>query len=76
MLNALLWLAKIEVPAGGVDSAPVTDTEAMQNLDDKKKPAGPRPAAAAPAATSTPVAAPAPRTTRYIPAVQRAQSCG
>ncbi|MSU22861.1 MAG: hypothetical protein EXS32_03455 [Opitutus sp.] len=45
MLNALVWLAKLEVPAGGVVSAPVSDVEAMQNLDEKKQPA-PRPAAA------------------------------
>lgn len=37
MLNALVWLAKLEVPAGGVKSAPVSDEEAHQNLDDKKK---------------------------------------
>ncbi len=35
MLNALVWLAKLEVPAGGVDSAPVSDEEAHQNLDVK-----------------------------------------
>ena len=45
MLNALVWLAKLEVPKGGVNSAPVSDAEAYQNLDDKK-PAG---AKAAPA---------------------------
>lgn len=39
ILNALVWLAKLEVPAGGVKSAPVSDEEAYQNLDDKKKPA-------------------------------------
>ncbi|WP_414663173.1 ThuA domain-containing protein [Horticoccus sp. 23ND18S-11] len=37
ILNALVWLAKLEVPAGGVDSAPVTDEEARQNLDEKKQ---------------------------------------
>jgi hypothetical protein len=36
MLNALVWLAKLEVPAGGVDSAPVSEVEIMQNLDDKR----------------------------------------
>lgn len=35
MLNALVWLAKLEVPAGGISSAPVSDTEAHQNLDEK-----------------------------------------
>lgn len=44
VLNALVWLAKLEVPAGGIKSAAVSDTEAQQNLDDKKKPT----AAAAP----------------------------
>jgi hypothetical protein len=43
MLNALVWLAKLDVPAGGVNSAPVTDEEVMQNLDVKKQ-ATPRPA--------------------------------
>jgi hypothetical protein len=36
MLNALVWLVKLEVPKGGIDSAPVSDTEVMQNLDEKK----------------------------------------
>jgi hypothetical protein len=36
MLNALVWLAKLEVPRGGVDSARVDDVEIMQNLDEKK----------------------------------------
>jgi hypothetical protein len=45
MLNALVWLAKLEVPAQGVDSAPVSDVEIMQNLDEKKQSA---PKAAAP----------------------------
>ena len=35
MLNALVWLAKLEVPAAGVNSAKVDDIEIMQNLDDK-----------------------------------------
>ena len=29
-------LAKLEVPNGGVNSAPVSDVEIMQNLDEKK----------------------------------------
>jgi hypothetical protein len=37
ILNALVWLAKLEVPAGGVDSAPVSDEELKQNLDDKRQ---------------------------------------
>ena len=37
MLNALVWLAKLDVPARGVDSAPVDDVEIMQNLDEKKQ---------------------------------------
>ncbi len=44
ILNALVWLAKLEVPAGGINSAPVSDDEAYQNLDEKKQPA-PRPGA-------------------------------
>ncbi|MBI4622075.1 MAG: ThuA domain-containing protein [Verrucomicrobia bacterium] len=45
LLNALVWLAKLDVPPGGVDSAAVTDAEAGQNLDEKKPPV-PRPAGA------------------------------
>ncbi|MBL9213534.1 MAG: ThuA domain-containing protein [Opitutaceae bacterium] len=44
ILNALVWLAKLEVPAAGVNSAPVSDVEIMQNLDEKK-PAAPKKAA-------------------------------
>lgn len=43
VLNALVWLAKLDVPPGGIDSAPVSDDEAYENLDAKKTPA-PRPA--------------------------------
>ncbi|MEO5958694.1 MAG: ThuA domain-containing protein [Opitutaceae bacterium] len=43
VLNALVWLAKLEVPAGGVANAAVSDEEAQQNLDPKP----PRPSAAA-----------------------------
>jgi hypothetical protein len=46
ILNALVWLAKLEVPAGGINSAPVSDVEIMQNLDEKKQSA---PKAATPA---------------------------
>lgn len=43
ILNALVWLAKLDVPAGGIDSAAVSDTEAMQNLDENRRPHGPPP---------------------------------
>jgi type 1 glutamine amidotransferase len=36
MLNALLWLAKVEVPARGVEDT-ITDADLKTNLDDKKK---------------------------------------
>jgi hypothetical protein len=36
MLNALLWLAKVDVPAQGVVDA-ITAADLTQNLDDKKK---------------------------------------
>jgi hypothetical protein len=36
MLNALLWLAKVEVPAGGVQDD-ITDADLKQNLDKKDK---------------------------------------
>jgi hypothetical protein len=50
VLNALVWLAKLEVPAGGIQSAPVSDEEAMQNLDEKR----PRGAAKKADATAAP----------------------
>ncbi|MCB1224671.1 MAG: ThuA domain-containing protein [Verrucomicrobiales bacterium] len=37
VLNALVWVAKAEVPEGGVNSA-VTEVELHQNLDDKPQP--------------------------------------
>jgi len=40
VLNALLWIAKVEVPSAGVESKPVTDEELLQNLDPKP---GPKP---------------------------------
>ncbi len=48
VLNALVWLAKLDVTAGGIDSAPVSDEELKQNLDDKtpRMPKAPAPAAA------------------------------
>ena len=36
VLNALVWLCKLEVPAGGVSST-VTEEDLQQNLDPKKK---------------------------------------
>jgi hypothetical protein len=35
VLNSLLWLAKVEVPEGGFESAKVTDEELLENLDPK-----------------------------------------
>jgi type 1 glutamine amidotransferase len=40
VLNALLWLAKVDVPAGGFDSASVSNEELLENLDPKP---GPKP---------------------------------
>jgi type 1 glutamine amidotransferase len=37
MLNALLWLAKIEVPAAGVQDT-ITEADLAMNLDEKRKP--------------------------------------
>jgi type 1 glutamine amidotransferase len=34
-LNALLWLAQMEVPAGGVEST-ITEADLAANLDPKK----------------------------------------
>ncbi len=50
ILNALVWLAKLEVPADGIKSASVSDAEARENLDEKK------PAAAKTAPTKSPAA--------------------
>jgi hypothetical protein len=36
VLNAVLWVAKAEVPANGVECA-VTDDDLKQNLDPKRK---------------------------------------
>jgi type 1 glutamine amidotransferase len=36
VLNALLWIAKIDVPARGVEDR-ITESDLTQNLDDKKK---------------------------------------
>lgn len=36
VLNALVWLAKLDVPAGGIEST-VTDADLDENLDPKKK---------------------------------------
>jgi type 1 glutamine amidotransferase len=35
VLNALLWIAKVDLPPHGIDSAPVSDEELQQNLDPK-----------------------------------------
>jgi type 1 glutamine amidotransferase len=40
VLNAMLWSAKVAVPASGLDSAAVTDEELLLNLDPKN---GPKP---------------------------------
>ncbi|MSU63726.1 MAG: hypothetical protein EXS31_15220 [Pedosphaera sp.] len=47
VLNALLWVAKVEVPANGVQST-VTADDLKQNLDDKEK----KKTAASPAVTA------------------------
>jgi len=36
-LNAIVWTAKIDVPAGGVVSKPITVRDLNENLDPKKK---------------------------------------
>ena len=36
MLNGLLWLAKIDVPAKGVEDK-ITEADLAQNLDDKRR---------------------------------------
>ena len=36
ILNALCWVSGVEVPAAGVDSAPVSEDEIALNLDDKE----------------------------------------
>jgi type 1 glutamine amidotransferase len=46
ILNAIVWLAKLDVPKSGINSAPVTDAEAMLNLDEKKQSAPKAPKAA------------------------------
>lgn len=37
VLNAIVWTAKINVPAGGVVSKPISERELNENLDPKKK---------------------------------------
>ena len=61
LLNALLWTAKVEVPATGVESK-ITPEDLAANLDPKgRKPKPPENPAAAPAAGAAPApAAPAP----------------
>jgi putative membrane-bound dehydrogenase-like protein len=53
VLNAILWIAHIDVPAGGVESK-ITEDDLKQNLDPKPTPA-PKPAASAPAENAKPV---------------------
>jgi type 1 glutamine amidotransferase len=36
MLNGLLWLAKVDVPAKGVEDK-ITEADLAQNLDDKRR---------------------------------------
>ena len=36
VLNAIAWTAKIDVPAGGVPSEPITELQLNENLDPKK----------------------------------------
>lgn len=40
VLNAMVWMAGLEVPPAGIDSEPVTEDELLQNLDPKN---GPKP---------------------------------
>lgn len=37
VLNAMIWTAGMEVPAGGVKSQPITEAQLNENLDPKKK---------------------------------------
>ncbi|MCH2206922.1 MAG: ThuA domain-containing protein [Lentisphaerales bacterium] len=37
VLNAIAWTARVEVPANGVHSAPITDEQLNQNLDGKPR---------------------------------------
>jgi hypothetical protein len=39
VLNAILWIAQVEIPAGGVAST-VTDEDLQANLDPKPAPTG------------------------------------
>jgi hypothetical protein len=39
ILNACVWIAKIDVPAGGVDSKRPTVADLLANMDKKKRPA-------------------------------------
>ena len=36
ILNALCWVAKVEIPKDGIESAPVSNDEINLNLDDKR----------------------------------------
>lgn len=37
VLNAMIWTAGLDVPEGGVASAPVTEAQLNENLDEKRK---------------------------------------
>jgi len=37
ILNALCWISKVDVPKNGIQSAPVSDEEILENLDNKKE---------------------------------------
>jgi putative membrane-bound dehydrogenase-like protein len=56
MLNALLWLAKVEVPSDGVASS-VSEEELAANLDTKPAPRAPKSAEVTPAPTAVPTVA-------------------
>ncbi|MEZ0258045.1 MAG: PVC-type heme-binding CxxCH protein [Chthoniobacter sp.] len=53
VLNAILWTAKVDVPANGVDSK-VTEQDLSENLDEKAPRKPPTPATPAPAPAAAP----------------------
>ena len=36
VLNAMVWVAGLDVPEGGVQSLPLTETDLNENLDEKR----------------------------------------
>jgi len=68
VLNAVVWTAGIDVPAGGVKSLPVTEDDLNANLDDKG-PSKPRimPLSAAEIAALEPAAIPVDREAKFPP---------